>query len=55
MHFRDIVPFVPHCRFPDCLHLHEIGCAVKQAVDEGRIDPGRYDSYCRMIEERLEA
>jgi ribosome biogenesis GTPase len=53
MHFRDIAPFVPNCHFPDCFHTHETKCAVKQAVEEGKIDPDRYDSYCRMIEERL--
>lgn len=48
--FRDIRPFVNRCRFPDCRHLHEVGCAVLDAVADGRIDPRRYDSYAHLIE-----
>lgn len=48
--FRDIRPFVNHCRFPDCKHLHEVGCAVLDAVADGRIDPRRYDSYAHLVE-----
>jgi ribosome biogenesis GTPase / thiamine phosphate phosphatase len=33
------------CRFRDCAHLAEPGCAVRQAVDDGRIAPSRYESY----------
>ncbi len=50
-HFIDFLDHVPHCRFPDCTHTHEDSCAVKAAVDQGLIDPRRYDSYCRMYEE----
>lgn len=48
--FRDIRPYVNHCRFPDCKHLHEVGCAVLDAVADGRIDPRRYDSYAHIVE-----
>jgi ribosome biogenesis GTPase / thiamine phosphate phosphatase len=48
--FRDIRPYANHCRFPDCLHLHEVGCAVLDAVADGRIDPRRYDSYAHIVE-----
>jgi len=37
--------FYPHCRFRDCKHLEEEGCAVLEAVEDGRIDPMRYESY----------
>jgi ribosome biogenesis GTPase len=50
-HFREIRPYVNGCRFPDCTHTHEEGCAVKDAVADCRIDERRYESYCRMIEE----
>jgi ribosome biogenesis GTPase / thiamine phosphate phosphatase len=47
-YFRDIRPYVSLCRFPDCTHLHEAGCAVKDAVAEGRLDARRYESYCQI-------
>jgi ribosome biogenesis GTPase len=49
--FRDIRPFVSHCRFPDCTHIHEVDCAVRDAVADGNIDPRRYDSYVHLIED----
>ncbi len=49
--FRDIRPYVNFCRFPDCMHLHEVDCAVREAVADGRIDPRRYDSYAHLVEE----
>lgn len=49
--FRDIRPYVSHCRFPDCTHIHEVNCAVLEAVADGRIDPRRYNSYVHLIEE----
>lgn len=47
-YFPEIAELVPQCEFNDCSHLHEPGCAVIQAVKEGRISPERYDSYERM-------
>ncbi len=38
------------CRFNDCTHTHEPGCAVVVAVQEGLINPRRYDSYLRIME-----
>jgi ribosome biogenesis GTPase / thiamine phosphate phosphatase len=38
------------CQFNNCLHLAEPGCAVKQAVGEGRIHPDRYVSYVNILE-----
>ncbi len=49
--FRDIRPFVSGCRFPDCTHIHEVGCAVQDAVADGFINPRRYNSYIHFIEE----
>ncbi len=49
--FRDIRPYVSDCRFPDCTHIHEVDCAVQEAVADGRIDPRRYNSYCHLIED----
>ena len=49
--FRDIRPFVNHCRFPDCSHIHEVDCAVREAVADGRVDPRRYNSYVHFVED----
>lgn len=53
MHFVEFAEFIPRCKFPDCTHRHEIACAVKAAVEDGDISSGRYESYCRMFEERF--
>ncbi len=47
--FRDLRPYVSHCRFPDCTHIHEEKCAVKNAVADGRLDVRRYESYCGIF------
>ena len=39
---------VQHCQFNDCTHTHEPGCAVRRALDEGKIHPERYESYLRL-------
>ena len=49
--FRDLRPYVSGCRFPDCTHIHEVGCAVQEAVADGRIDPRRYNSYVHLFED----
>jgi ribosome biogenesis GTPase len=46
----DIAALVDQCEFNDCTHMHEPGCAVVAAVEDGRISPERYDSYLRMRE-----
>lgn len=47
-YFREIAPLVAACRFSDCTHKHEPGCAVRDAVKKGQIHPSRYDSYLRL-------
>jgi len=37
------------CRFNNCMHVKEPGCAVRQAVDEGRLSASRYNSYLDML------
>lgn len=46
--FRDVRPFVSHCRFPDCTHTHEDFCAVKDAVADGWLDTRRYESLIHI-------
>ena len=47
--FREIREAARDCRFSNCRHLAEPGCAVKAAVDSGTILPRRYESYRRII------
>ena len=49
----DFRPYVSRCRYPNCLHLSENECAVKDAVADSRIDPRRYDAYCHLLEADL--
>ena len=46
--FVEFEPLVPECRFRDCAHLAEPGCAIREAVESGRIAASRYESY-RLI------
>ncbi len=54
MYFREFIPFEGYCRFNGCSHVHEPGCAVKQAVEEGRIHRIRYEDYLEMYRELKE-
>lgn len=49
--FPEMSPFRPECRFRNCRHLLEPACAVRRAVDEGKIDPVRYAHYRLFLEE----
>lgn len=48
--FADFRPYLGECRFHDCAHLKEPGCAIREAVSRGDIHPSRYRSYCRLYE-----
>ncbi|HMK07859.1 MAG TPA: ribosome small subunit-dependent GTPase A [Anaerolineales bacterium] len=47
-YFPELRPLVKECAFSDCTHTHEPDCAVLRAVEKGRVDPGRYESYLRI-------
>lgn len=49
--FPEFRPFEGRCRFPDCSHIHEPGCAVREAVDHGDIAPDRHASYRTILQE----
>jgi ribosome biogenesis GTPase len=49
--FADIDELAAHCRFRDCAHEAEPGCAVKDAIDSGALDARRLDSYRRLVGE----
>ena len=48
--FPDFGAYIGKCRFDDCSHRKEPGCAVREAVEEGNIGKSRYDSYLRLYE-----
>ncbi|MCB8967072.1 MAG: ribosome small subunit-dependent GTPase A [Ardenticatenaceae bacterium] len=47
-YYPDIAEFVPECRFSNCQHEQEPGCAVRDAVENGRIAQWRYDNYIKL-------
>ncbi|MEJ2637208.1 MAG: ribosome small subunit-dependent GTPase A [Calditrichia bacterium] len=49
--FDEIISYISLCRFKDCTHTHEKGCAVKEAVKEGIIDEDRYNNFLRIQKE----
>ena len=49
--FPEIRRYQEQCRFSSCSHTHEPNCAVKQQVESGEIDSGRYRSYRVILEE----
>ena len=53
-YFREIFRTSKDCRFGNCTHTHEPGCAVLNAVAEGRIAESRYSSYLSMLEDKDE-
>ena len=54
-YFREIFQFSKDCRFSDCTHTHEPGCAVLKAVEEHYIAQSRYQSYLSMLEDKEES
>ena len=53
-YFREIFQASAECRFGNCTHTHEPGCAVLQAVAEGSIAESRFNSYLSMLEDKDE-
>jgi ribosome biogenesis GTPase len=49
--FDDIEGLAAGCRFRDCSHESEPGCAVRKALEDGSIDPGRFESYLKLKRE----
>ena len=54
-YFRDIFRLSADCRFHNCTHTHEPGCAVLAALEDHRLAPTRYASYLSMLEDKDEA
>ena len=49
--FREFAQYEGTCKFHGCSHVHEPGCAVKEALEAGAISRMRYDNYVLMYEE----
>ena len=54
-YFKEIFRFSKECRFSNCTHTHEPGCAVLKAVEEHFISQSRYQSYLSMMEDKEES
>jgi ribosome biogenesis GTPase len=50
--FDKIVHLSLNCRFKDCTHIKELGCAVLEAIEKGEIDKASYENYLKMERER---
>jgi ribosome biogenesis GTPase len=51
MLFAEITELAPHCKFRDCTHGHEPGCAVQSAVADGTLDPERVARWRKLVDE----
>lgn len=49
--FQDIIDLADNCRFGDCQHVNEPGCAIKQALEEGELEHARFKSYLTLEKE----
>jgi len=49
--FPDVEELASSCRYADCSHAGDAGCAVTSAVEQGDLAPERLDSYLRLVQE----
>ena len=52
--FPEIFRYSRQCQYYNCLHTHEPNCAVKKALDSGKISPSRYESYLSLLKNQDE-
>jgi ribosome biogenesis GTPase len=48
--YREFQPHIGHCRFNDCRHIHDKGCAVREALATGEIATARHQRYLKLLE-----
>lgn len=53
-YFVEFFELSANCKYGNCTHTHEPGCAVLEALEEGRIAPSRYQSYLSMLDDKNE-
>lgn len=46
--FADIAALAARCRFADCSHNNEPGCAIRKVIESGELDPAHYQSYLKL-------
>lgn len=50
--FEQVATFAADCKYADCTHMHEAGCAVLEAIEEGELDASLYDNFVKMQKEQ---
>lgn len=50
-YFPEFMRYAPGCQYYNCTHIHEPGCAVVEALENGEIAPSRYESYLKILDE----
>ena len=53
-YFKEFKPLLENCEFVGCTHIKEKNCGIKQALQQGKIDSGRYERFCKIYEELKE-
>ena len=53
-YFKEFKPLLENCEFVGCTHIKEDNCGIKQALQQGKIDNGRYERFCKIYEELKE-
>jgi len=53
-YFKEFKPLLDECEFVGCTHIKEENCGIKQALQQGKIDNGRYERFCKIYEELKE-
>ena len=53
-YFKEFKPLLENCEFVGCTHIKEENCGIKQALQQGKIDSGRYERFCKIYEELKE-
>ncbi|CDE91008.1 putative ribosome biogenesis GTPase RsgA [Clostridium sp. CAG:389] len=53
-YFKEFKPLLENCEFVGCTHIKEQNCGIKQALEKGKIDSGRYERFCKIYEELKE-
>ena len=49
--FADILAYSPNCRFANCTHTSEPGCAIQGAIAQGELDPAHFQNYLKLKDE----
>lgn len=53
-YFREFRPLLENCEFIGCTHIKEENCGIKKSIEQGKIDIGRYERFCKIYEELKE-